>query len=243
MTLFIIGIGLNDEKDISLKGLELVKASKYIYLETYTSKLAVPISKLERLYKKKIILADRNLMENKAEEILQKAKKEKVSLLIIGDPLSATTHTDLILRAKKLKIKVEIIHNASVLTAVGITGLELYKFGKVTSIPFRYKEIETPIKVLNNNQKIGSHTLFLLDLDPEKNKYLTINEAAKYLIEKGVKKNVLAIGCAQLGSKNPQIKTSTLQKLTKEKFTEYPQCLIIPGKLHFIEEEAINLSK
>ena len=50
MTLYFIGIGLNDEKDISIKGLEIIKKCDHIYLENYTSKLNVPLNYLERLY-------------------------------------------------------------------------------------------------------------------------------------------------------------------------------------------------
>jgi diphthine methyl ester synthase len=50
--------------------------------------------------------------------------------------LSATTHTDLLLRAKQLGIKTEVVHNASIMTAVGVCGVNLYNFGQTVSIPF-----------------------------------------------------------------------------------------------------------
>ena len=243
MVLYIIGLGLSHPQDISLKGLELIKSSDYVYLDNYTSKLNCSLLALENLCKKKVVLADRNLLENNSDEILNKAKNKKVSLLVIGDPLTATTHISLLLKAGKKNIKTEIINNASVLTAVGITGLELYKFGKTTSIPFNHKDIKAPIEVLKNNQMMGLHTLFLLDLDPKENNFLGINEAAKYLINNGVEKKTMAIGCAQLGSENPEIKTSSLEDLTKIRFKNYPQSLIIPGQLHFIEEEAVSRFK
>ena len=172
MTLFIIGIGLNDEKDITVKGLEAVKKSSHIYLENYTSNLNVPISNLEELYGKKIILADRDMIEKQVEkEILEKAKTENVSLLIVGDPMCATTHDDLMQRAKELEIKTEIIHNASIVNAIGEIGLEVYKYGKITSIPFDNENVEAPYKVFITNLDKGMHTLFLLDLDPINNKY------------------------------------------------------------------------
>ena len=125
MTLYFIGIGLNDEKDISLKGLELVKKSDLVYLESYTSKLNCSIEYLEKLYGKQVLLADRKLVEMDAEKtILEQAKTKEVSFLVVGDVFSATTHMDLYLRAKKLAIKTRIVHNASVLTSVGITGLQ-----------------------------------------------------------------------------------------------------------------------
>ena len=242
MALYMVGIGLNDEKDISLKGLETVKKCDIIYLENYTSKLSCDVRDLEKLYGKKIILADRNLVENEAEDtILKNAKEKDVAFLVIGDVFSATTHVDLMLRAKKENIAVKIIHNASVLTAVGVSGLELYKFGKTTSIPFGNQNIKAPITVLKDNQKLGLHTLFLLDLDPEKNRFMGISEAVSYLLKNGLKEETFAIGCAALGSENPEIKYDNLKNLAKAKFKKFPQCLIIPGKLHFMEEEALKL--
>lgn len=244
MTLYFIGLGLNDEKDISIKGLEIIKRCDIVYLETYTSKLNTPINNLEKLYNKKIIKADRNLVENEAEgTILKDAKTKNVAFLVVGDPIVATTHVDLFLRAKKLNIKVEVIHNASILTAVGVTGLELYKFGKITSIPFNNENVISPIKVLKNNQKLGLHTLFLLDLEPEKNKFLTINQAIGYLIKNNINENTKAVACASLGSDKPFIKFDSLKKLKKLKINKFPQCLIIPGKLHFMEKQTLSLYK
>jgi len=240
--LYLIGIGLNDEKDISVKGLEAVKKCEAVYLESYTSKLACSIEDLEKFYGKKIITADRDLVEKKAEEtILKDAKEKDTALLIIGDVFGATTHVDLLLRAKKEKIETKIIHNASILTAIGVTGLELYKFGKVTSIPFENENVKSPIEVLENNQKIGLHTLFLLDLDPKNNKFLTVSDAAKYLLNNGVDENKLTIACAQLGSDEPFITVDKLKALEKLEVDKYPQCLIIPGKLHFMEEGSLKI--
>lgn len=246
--LYIIGIGLNDEKDISLKGLEAVKKCDYIYLENYTSKLNIPINYLEKLYGKQVILADRDLVEKNAEDILDMASIKKVAFLVIGDPMSATTHTDLMLRANKRGIKTQIIHNASIITAVGITGLQIYKFGKITSIPFDNENIETPYDVLAANQKAKLHTLFLLDLDPKENKFLSINDAIRYLLKLEIKRGeriftdkTLCIGCAKIGSLDQIIKAGKANDLLKENFKEGLHCLIVPSKLHFMEKEALGL--
>ena len=236
MTLYLIGLGLNDEKDITLKGLDAVNKADFVYLENYTSKLNYSVRDLEKLYGRKIILADRELVEKNAEEILEKAKKTNVAFLVVGDVFSATTHIDLMLRARKEKIDVKVVNNASVLTAVGITGLQLYKFGKVTSIPSDNKNIKTPIEVFNFNYKNGLHTLFLLDPDG-----MTINKAVEYLLRNNVDDNLLAVGCTALGSEKPEIKKGKLKDLLDIKFKKFPQCLIVPGKLHFMEEEALEL--
>jgi len=235
--LYIIGLGLNNEKDITVNGLEAVKKCDLVYLENYTSKLQVSVDKLEKLYNKKIILADREFVES--NKVLENAKDKNIALLITGDVFSATTHIQLILECRKLGIKYNVINNASILNAVGITGLELYKFGKITSIPFDNENIKTPIEVLNDNLKLGLHTLFLLDLNPNKNKFMTINEAINYLIKNKIK-NMKAVACCALGSENEIIKYDSLENLQKQKFNKFPQCLTIPGKLHFVEEEMLK---
>ena len=241
MVLYLIGIGLNDEKDISVKGLEIVKRCDYIYLESYTSILQVPVEDLEKLYGKKIIIADRDLMEKKAEEtILKDAKENNVALLIIGDPLSATTHIDILLRAKEANIETHVIHNASILSAIGYTGLEVYKFGKITSIPFHHKDVKAPYEVLMNNIDKGLHTLFLLDLDPINNRFLSIQEAIGYLRGLGVTKDTKFVACARIGSDDPTIYYGTADELKDKDFGNPPYCIIIPAKLHFMEQEALE---
>jgi diphthine synthase len=231
--LSIIGIGLNDEKDISVKGLELVKNSDYIYLENYTSKLQCSLETLESFYGKKVILVEREFVED-GKEMIEKSKEENVSLLIIGDVFSATTHISLYQDALAAKIEVKIINNASVLNAVGITGLSLYKFGKTTSISFHDSDV--PNKVIKDNYPL--HTLCLLDLTPKEDKFMEAKEAVDRLVAKGLDSETKVVYCAQLGSDNSTIiycKASEVKVLNK-----YPQCLIVPGEMHFIEEEFLE---
>ena len=246
MALYLIGIGLEDEKSISVKGLELVKKVDKIHLENYTSLLNCNKEQLEKFYGKEIILANREKVES--DKILEEAKNNNIALLIIGDVFGATTHITLLKEAKEKNIKVKIINNASILTAIGITGLELYKFGKTTSIPFDNENLETPYQVLKENQPL--HTLFLLDLKPEEDKFMTVNQAIEILenIEKKKKENLitnktLLVGCARLGREDYQIKVGTKDQLKKTDFGKPPHCLIIPGKLHFMEEETLNFYK
>ena len=249
MTLYIIGIGLSTEKDITVKGLEIARKCDKIYLENYTSLLQCSVQNLEKFYGKKVILADRTTAEQRDEEIVKEAKNNEVAFLVVGDPFSATTHIELFRLAKEKKVPVQVVHNASVLTAVGITGLQLYKFGRVTSIPFMedHPNLETPYHVLKENQKHGLHTLFLLDLKPEQDRFMAVNQALEILetIESRkklglIKKDTLVIGCARLWSDTAVIKAGYLGKVKNYSFGKPPHCLIIPGKMHFTEEEAIQ---
>jgi len=251
MTLHLIGLGLSSEKDISVKGLETIKKCDKIYLENYTSLLQCSLADLEKLYGKKIILADREKTEQQFQEILKEAKTKEIAFLVVGDPFSATTHTELFKEAREKKIPIKIIYNASILTAIGIVGLQLYKFGKTTSIPFldNYNSLETPYNILRENQYLDMHTLFLLDLKPEEKKFMTVNQALDVLetIEKRKKENVIkkgmmVVGCARVGSDNYVIKAGPIEKIKKCEFGKPLHCLIIPAqKLHFAEEEMIKM--
>ena len=268
MTLYMIGLGLNDEKDITLKGLEIVKRARQVYLEAYTSILQCNKTELEALYDREVLVANRELVEKNSHVILKQAVDDDVAFLVVGDPMSATTHVDLMLRARKQGVEVEVIHNASVLTAVGVVGLQLYKYGKTTSIVFPQRgwNVQTYYDVVRENKEHGLHTLCLLDIkmnEPsreelrkgsparfEKPRFMIINQAIQNLldIEKKQGKGVftdetLCVGCARLGSKDIKIKAGKASELLKEDFGNSPHCLIVPGKLHFMEEEALALWK
>ncbi|MBU0460800.1 MAG: diphthine synthase [Nanoarchaeota archaeon] len=250
MTLYLIGIGLANEKDITVRGLEIVKKCDRIYLENYTSLLQCSKEDLEKFYGKEITFADREITEQGDEKIIAEAKDKEVAFLVIGDPFSATTHVQLFKLAKEKKVAVSVIHNASVLTAIGEVGLELYKYGRTTSIPFLedHPQLETPYLMLQANIYAGMHTLCLLDLKPQENKFMMIKEALETLetIQKNketnfLKEDTLVVGCARLGSEDSVIKAGTLKEIKNFDFGKPPYCLIIPGKLHFVEEEMLHL--
>jgi diphthine synthase len=248
MTLYFIGIGLNDEKDITVKGLEAVKKCKYVYLESYTSILHVSLPTLEEFYGKKVTLADRAMVEKHANDIIIDAKENDIAFLVIGDIFGATTHTDIMLRAKAQGIKCEFIHNASIMNAIGVVGLELYKFGKTTSIPFPEKGFkpETYYDAIKLNKEMGLHTLVLLDLRPVEQRFVTVNLGIQYLLEINSKRNddvfnenTMVVGCARIGG-DFHIKYGKAKDLLNHDFGQPLHCMIIPGMLHFIEEEALK---
>ncbi|MBW3010789.1 diphthine synthase [Candidatus Woesearchaeota archaeon] len=254
--LTLIGLGLHDKKDITVKGLEAVKASDFVFLESYTSVLHEKKQELEKFYGKEIILANRDLVENNADEILDKAMNNNVAFLVVGDPFGATTHTDLVLRAVEKGIKCYVINNASILTAIGATGLQLYKFGKTTSLttPEPNWNPETAYDVIKMNMQQGLHTLILLDLkigdDDRENVFMTINDAIKILLEIESRRgenvfeaSTLCLGCARLGAPTQVIIAGEAQDLERRDFGPPLHSLIVPGKLHFKEEEMLNLFK
>lgn len=120
----------------------------------------------EEFYGRKLILADRELVESGADEILSGADRNDIAFLVVGDPFGATTHTDLILRAQEKEIKYQVVHNASILNAIGCCGLQLYCYGEIISIPYwsdswQPDSFYDKIKI---NRDHNLHTLCLLDI-------------------------------------------------------------------------------
>lgn len=260
MVLYIIGLGLGDEKDVTVRGLEAIQSSTKVFLECYTSILSVDKTKLESFYGKEITIADRDFVECHADEIYTPAKEDDVSLLIVGDPVCATTHTDIMIRAFELDIQVELIHNASVMGAAGCCGLQLYNFGQTVSIPF-FEENWRPTSFyqkIEYNRGGGMHTLCLLDIkvkEPDFEamkrgkivylppRYMSVNTASEQLIEAEEIENkaafdpisTLCVGLSRLGQKDQCIIAGTLEELKEQDFGSPLHCMIICGEVHDLE--------
>ncbi len=233
--LYLIGLGLWDEKDISIRGLELAKQAAKVYLEEYTSVLkGTSIEKLSELIGKKIVLLDREHLEQNVEWI-NNAKNEDVVLLVGGDPLVATTHSDLIMRAWDKGIKTKIIHNASIFSAIGESGLQIYKFGKTATVTYWMENFKPTsfYDVVKENQKRGLHTLLLLDIKP--NKQMTPNEAIEILMqidEEFSEKEVVAM--SRVGG-DLGLVYGKARELASLNHGNGLHVLIVPGDMHEME--------
>ena len=249
--LVFIGLGLYDEKDISLRGLEELKDADTVFAEFYTSLMpGFSIRKLEEMTGKAVKLVSRRaLEEDEGQQLFEAAKKGKVAFLVPGDPLIATTHVDLRISAEKRGIKTRVIHGASAVSAVrGISGLQNYKFGKAVTIPFSEQGFvsETPYMVIMENRDRGLHTMCYLDITAEEQRYLTVKEALQTLLElekqkkeKIITPRTLVIGVAMAGSPEPTVKAGYIEEVINYDFGAPPHTLIFPGKLHFMEAEAL----
>jgi diphthine methyl ester synthase len=237
---YLIGLGLGNEKDISVKGLEAVKKCDKVFLENYTSRLAdFDLDRMKEFYGKEVVLADRDFVEKKCEgKMLEFAKEGNVALLIVGSPLGATTHQDILQRAEKLDVEVEVIDNAGILGAVGVTGLSLYKFGRVTTIPKENENVTSVYDVITENKKMGLHTLVLLDVNSSDGEFemMSAREGLDFLIKCGLDGEEKVVVCGGLGGKN-EVKYGKAKNVGVESF---PQCLVVLGELHFLEEEVVK---
>jgi len=232
--LYIIGLGLNKE-GITREGLSSIEKCVKIYLEGYTVDFPYAISELEESLGKKIEKLARGDVES--DKLVKEAKKENIALLVYGSPLFATTHTSLIMDAKKAGIETSIIYSTSVFDAIAETGLQLYKFGKITSMPC-WKKNFTPdsfLDIVKENLSIKAHSLILTDIG------LNLKDSLSQLEISGKNKKMKfekIIVCSQMGTEDRKIFYDTLDNL-KKKDVKMPFCLILPSEMHFLEKEAL----
>ncbi|KAL4135280.1 hypothetical protein QTP88_006900 [Uroleucon formosanum] len=264
---YIIGVGLGDVKDITVRGLEIVRSAKRVYLESYTSILPENKLQLENFYERQLIEADRELVEQGADEILDKANEDNVVLLVVGDPFGATTHADILLRARDLNIDTKVIHNASIMNAIGCCGLQLYHFGETVSIPF-WTDIWKPssfLKKINQNKSNGLHTLCLLDIQVKEptwesitkkkkeyqpSRFMEVKQACSQLLqiiennefdgENYVTRESLCVGAARIGWPDQKIVAGTLAEMVNVDMGSPLHSIVIVGTLHPLEEQFLK---
>jgi len=244
--LYLIGLGLYDERDLSLRALDSLKECDAVYAETYTCPWHGSLKKLEDMCGKKITPVERSFLEEDDKKLIEEAKNKDVAILIPGDPLAATTHASLISGARKTGTEVRVVHSSSIFSAVAETGLHLYKFGKTATVAYPEKGYfpKTPYGAIGENKKIDAHTLLLLDVKPSR--FMTVNEAIDIMLELEEKEkrglfteDTFVLGVGNLGSLKPTMKSGKVRDMKKQKFGETPHVLIVPGKLHFSEEELL----
>ncbi len=251
--LIFIGLGLHDEFGLSLRGQAEAKSCNLLFAEFYTNPMPrLDMGYLSGLVGKQVTVLSRSQVEENAEEvILAKAAAGKVGFLVPGDPMVATTHVELRLRAHKAGIRTRIIHAASVVSAAaGVTGLQSYKFGRTVTIPVSWQgEFPEGIYMgVKNNMASGLHSLVLLEVDVENKRQITIPQALTQLLdaskrrsEKTITPETLTVGLARIEAPDMKTKAGTIQELTQSDFGEPPYAMIFPGQLHFVEAEALEL--
>lgn len=248
--LIFVGLGLAPE-DLTDRGRKAIASADELVAEFYTSRLMgeAPEALGRRLGRPVRQLA-RSEVEGESRTILEAARRRTVAFLCAGDPMTATTHSELRFRAQKAGISVEIVHGVSIQTvAAGAAGLQSYKFDRTTTLA-RARGAwrpESPLEVIEDNLRGGLHTLVLLDPGDEAAEFLGVSEAARLLIEmaKGrptsaVTPGTLAVGLARLGHTSAAIRVGPLSDLAEHDLGGPLHCLIVPGRLHFAEEEALS---
>ena len=246
--LWFVGLGISGTRSIPIEVVKIIQEADFVYLEAFTS----PIYKQHEEEIKNMVngsfkIAKRWLVED-GQEILKTSKSSTVVLLSYGDPYIATTHIELRTRAKLENIETNTIHSASVLTSMmGEAGLQFYKVGRIVTIMNEKKYIITPYNVIFKNLIHGLHSVILLEYNQDENYFLDPKDAISNLLyaEKEQKRNVVnndtfAMVASRIGLKTQKITSGKFSDLLKIDFGEPPHSIIITGKLHFTESDAIN---
>lgn len=249
-SLTFVGLGLWDEKDVSLRGVEACREADVVLAEWYTAFLAGSShERLEATLGKPVRILPREDVES-GEAILKEARERNVAFLTAGDAMTATTHLDLRLRAHREGIATRVVHAASIATAAsGLLGLQHYKFGRATTITFPQGSWfpTSPYDVIKENYQRKLHTLCLLDIRASENRYMTAAEGAKLLMrmeeERGenvIEPYTLVCAVARAGSPQPRVVCGTLWEMAEADLGGPLHVLVLPGELHFAEEEALT---
>jgi diphthine synthase len=242
----LIGLGLDSEKGITVQGLEEARMSDKLFAEFYTNPMPnLNMQALQKMVGRKITVLSRTQLEDKnAEEILRSAENGRVALFVPGDPMIATTHVSLRLALAKRNIPSRIVHGASIVSAIcGATGLQSFKFGKSVTLPAAGEIAPSSvIETLRENIARGLHTLLLLDVLVDKATGLTINEGlGKLTSADSTLENRLAVGAARVGALDENVRAGKTKNLQSLDFGKTPHSLVFPGRLHFMEKEALRL--
>lgn len=245
--LSFVGLGLGP-RGVSLEGLQEIRESDICYVEYYTSPQELELlSILEKESGKELTVVDRVFVED-GGSILKDAREKKVVLAVPGDPLIATTHNELRVRAIKNGIGTRVIHGATVASALAsASGLHYYKFGRTVTVTRESQaKPEQVYRLVHQNLLEGSHTLLLLEYDVEGREGVRPGEAVKALLDaeaslrRGViSENTFGLVMSRVGREGARFEAGPFSGISKGDYGAPPYSLVIPGELHFTEVESI----
>ena len=246
--LWFIGLGISGISELSNSTLNVIKNAEIVYLESFTSPISETEKKqLEDISKGKFKTAKRWVVED-GNEILANAKNKETVLISYGDPYIATTHLELKTRAIRDNIKTRTIHSSSIVSSlIGEVGLHYYKVGKVLTIMNDPKSMITPYNTIFDNLLGKTHSVILLEYNEDKSFFLDPKEALSLLLNtektqnrKVISEETFAIVASRIGKDDQRIISGNISNLIKNEFGEAPHSIIIPGRLHFTESDAIK---
>lgn len=251
--LTFVGLGLYDERSVTVAGREAVRSADRVFAEFYTSRLVgADVAALEAAHDVDIEVRDREGVERDPSPILAAAAAGDAVFLTAGDTMISTTHVDLRLRAESQGIDTRVIHGVTAQSAASsLTGLQNYRFGKAVTLPFPYAHggDDVPASVretIRANRDRGLHTVVYLDIkvgmgprgpDPNHESYMRASEAAALLA--GAFEDTLGVVVARAGAPDAVVAADRLGALSTRSFGEPLHLLVIPGELHHVEAEAL----
>ncbi len=246
--LYIVGIGLKP-MHLTLEAKFALENCTEIYFEDYTSKYSEgTVDDLEKMLDRNFLRLERGELEEGFERQILDSREKDIALLVLGNPLSATTHTQLLLDAKKAGAEVKVIPGISIFSFLGFTGLQEYKFGRTVTIvaPKPNYSPDSFFDSIIQNKKAGLHTLCLLDIDEDggmlsiKNALGILSDIAKKRKKPGALSKMVFVGVAGAGSDSQEIKAGAMKELESWEPAPFPQSLVVCGSLSEKEGEFLR---
>jgi len=258
--LTFVGLGLYDERSVTVAGREALRAADRVFAEFYTARLTgTTVDGLEAHHGVEVTVRDRDGVESDPGPVLDAATAGDAAFLTAGDPMVSTTHVDLRLRAHDRGIDTRVVHGTSAATAAAsLTGLQNYRFGKATTLPFPWahgaSEPVPPsvVRTVRENRDRGLHTLVYLDIEVEDGRigrelgtdergderFLTADRAVALLEEP--LDDPLAVAVCRAGGPDPVVAADRCSALAGRSFGPPLHLLVVPGELHRVEREAMT---
>ncbi len=252
--LWLIGIGPGDLDHITERARRVARECSKRYLEGYTAVL--PPAEEERL--ESVVGAWERLMRDgveSPEKLLEEARGGAIALLVVGDPMQATTHIDLEERCAEEGISFHVIPGLTATAlAVSLSGLQSYRFGRQVTIPFSDGDYlpTSPFEMICRNKEAGMHTLALLDLDPtgmglEQPRPMTPREAVDHLVRMNNRSDLFdesvedwnGLLLSDLGTEEERVISGSMQELSQIE-GGHLHALIVAADFSGMEAEAFG---
>ena len=249
--LFLIGTGINGIKGLSIAAVEILRSCDSVLVEEFTSFISKEqVRELGLLINRDVDVVQRWFIED-GREILEKAKNKAVAIVTYGDPLIATTHAELRVRATRLSIETKVLHSASGISAlIGETGLQYYKFGRTVTLMADPLSALTVYNTVYENLLSGNHSLVLTEYNRGEEDVPFFLNPAKALAtlldtEQDEKRGIVtpktfAVIASRIGSDDQAIISGSIALLETRDLGTGPHSIVIPGTIHFVEKESLE---
>jgi diphthine synthase len=249
--LWFVGIGINGYRGLSIAALDVLRKCDIVYIERFTGVLTeVDLEGLNSLLEMHTKPVQRWFVED-GRDLLEAARTKDVALVTYGDPLIATTYSELRSRATKNSIKTAILHSASgIASIIGESGLHVYKFGRMVTMMSELHSAVTVYNTIFQNLLAGSHTLILTEynhndeskepffLDPS-SVFKMLLDAERVHKHEIFSDDTFAVVASRVGMQDQKITSGKVKSLLKVEFGIGPHSVIITGALHFTETQAL----
>ncbi len=250
MPLLLVGMGVHGALGLPVGAVEELRRCDQVLLDSYTSPVdqARALEDLRSVLGVEVRAASREELED-VRRVLSAASRGCVGLIVPGDVFAATTHDALRQEAIRLGIQVRVWHSSSIIvSALGRVGLHVYKLGFVGTLvsgppQAAYRAYFGVTSALRNSQ----HSLLLLQHDPRTGEGVDVGEGLRALEEAEKSWRLGTFGpdrviivASRLFSASESVRVLRLEEALGADFGEHPHTIIVPGRLHYTEEELLR---